>query len=272
MDKNFYYQSADKKFLYSYLTGRALSEANLCKSLYYNKIIYTLDGSARYYIEGGDYYLSKDDLLIISNNELSRPIDSSDNYAEIKICFEKDFLPFERDNCDLLKAFLRRQRGHNNLITNEISCKYGFREYLARIEKLCKEKTPESEILIKCLLTEIIISLNKVHKTGATANASEYNNAIRDVIRYINDNLSGNLSLDSITSTLYLTKTYLCHIFKKKTGMTIIQYITNKRILLADDLIRSGLPALEACMKSGFNNYSNFYKSYIKVMGHSPTG
>lgn len=277
MAKNLiYYETSDRTFNFHHSIGQIIGDEKFYSYLHKHncyEILYVIDGNVDHYIEGEKYHLTKGNVLIINYNELHMLSDISSNYERMVIHISRDFItPFISIGVDLFKSFKSREQGHNNIISPEVSSQYGFKDYFYRIEKLCKENTPESEVLIKCLMIETLITLNKVHMTGGASSAKESNSAVKDVIKYINDHLTENLSLDQITTTLFVTKTYLCHIFKKRTGISIVQYITSKRILLADELMANGMSASEACYKSGFGNYSNFYKSYTKVMGHSPTG
>jgi len=271
-----YYETGDKTFNFHHTIGLIEGDDKFYSHLHKHncyEIMYVVDGKTGHYIEGERYHLVKGNVLIINYNELHMLTEMSENFERAVIHISRDFItPFITVGVDLFRSFRSRQQGHNNVLTPDVSAEYGFRDYFNKIEKLCKENTPESEVLIKCLMTEMLITLNKVHSKGGTSSAKESNNAVKDVIRYINENLTGSLTLDNITSTLFVTKTYLCHLFKKKTGISIVQYITNKRILLADELISNGMSASDACFKSGFSNYSNFYKSYTKIMGHSPKG
>lgn len=54
------------------------------------------------------------------------------------------------------------------------------------------------------------------------------------------------------------------------TGFSVIEYITYKRILKAEELLLSGLSILDAANEVGFGDYSNFYKAFKKITGTSP--
>ena len=49
------------------------------------------------------------------------------------------------------------------------------------------------------------------------------------------------------------------------------QYILQKKLALANKLIRDGTPATVAAMQVGYDNYSNFYRMYQKRVSHRPT-
>lgn len=59
-------------------------------------------------------------------------------------------------------------------------------------------------------------------------------------------------------------------LFRSATGTTIGEYIIYKRIIHARGLIGHGMRISEAAEKSGFADYSSFYRAYVKRMGHSP--
>ena len=77
-------------------------------------------------------------------------------------------------------------------------------------------------------------------------------------------NLSNDISLDRLANEFYVSKYHLCSIFKKFTGLTIGEYTTQKRLSMADDLVKEGESLSDAALKAGFKNYSSFYKAYKK--------
>ena len=78
------------------------------------------------------------------------------------------------------------------------------------------------------------------------------------------------ISLSDLEQQLYINKYYLCHLFKKNTGFTVFEYISNKRVMRAKQLLSKGVPVIEACYSVGFSDYSNFYKVFKRVTGIPP--
>ena len=60
--------------------------------------------------------------------------------------------------------------------------------------------------------------------------------------------------------------------FREETGTSIHNYLSDKRLLAARDLIASGTAATDACFRCGFRSYSAFSRSYGKLFGVTPTG
>ena len=91
------------------------------------------------------------------------------------------------------------------------------------------------------------------------------------VAKYINDYIEKNNSLDFLAKRFFVSKYYLCHTFKKYSGVSIHSYINHKRVLYAKQLIDRGETASGAAYKVGFGDYSAFYRAYVKILGTPPT-
>lgn len=96
------------------------------------------------------------------------------------------------------------------------------------------------------------------------------NETINQVISYINKNITRDLSLDKLSDRFLISKFYLCKQFKTYTGMSVYQYIMKKRLLLSLDMLRQGTPVTSACLKCGFNDYSNYLKAFKREFGKNP--
>ena len=60
------------------------------------------------------------------------------------------------------------------------------------------------------------------------------------ILDYIRDNLAEPLTLDQIAGRFFISKHYLCRIFKSATGFSVMEYIIYSRILRARQLLRRG--------------------------------
>ena len=53
---------------------------------------------------------------------------------------------------------------------------------------------------------------------------------------------------------------------------TIHGYLTERRLMLARELMKGGMSATDACFRSGFRSYCTFTRAYGKRFGSTPTG
>ena len=91
-----------------------------------------------------------------------------------------------------------------------------------------------------------------------------------DAMKYIEDNLTDELTLDRLGMAVNYSTNYLRVQFKRHTGLSLREYILDKRIECAKKLLMDGKNVSDACLMSGFNDYSNFIRSFKKKTGISP--
>ena len=93
---------------------------------------------------------------------------------------------------------------------------------------------------------------------------------MEEVLKYITRHLEEDLSVDALARQFYLSRYYLMHRFKAVTGYTIHQYVSQKRLLRAGELIRQGVPVMKAAEQAGFSDYSTFLRAFQNTFHMSP--
>ncbi|HEX9059777.1 MAG TPA: AraC family transcriptional regulator, partial [Clostridia bacterium] len=130
-----------------------------------------------------------------------------------------------------------------------------------------------NDILKKAYLLELLIFLNRAFQTPMhkeTESDITCNYKINNIIHYINNNLSGDVSLQTLSCHFFLSKYHLLREFKKNTGYTVHSYIQQKRLIMARELLKDNRQVTEVCNQCGFGDYSNFIRSFKKAFGVSP--
>lgn len=95
----------------------------------------------------------------------------------------------------------------------------------------------------------------------------------KDGKKYIKEHFSENsLTVSSVASSLYINETYLRTMFKKETGMTVIEYISKVRIKKAKDLILENTYKLSDIAEMvGYYDAAYLSKTFKKYYGISPS-
>lgn len=268
MTEKFLRECTDRQYGFSCLhySGRINnSDLHVDKDLF--SIFMPIKGEITYDVEGKLIDIKPKDILLIGNNELHRCISSQNKTCEyILLMVDLDF--FIKNNCTRFSDMVfNRSLGDNNVIPGEITEKHRIFDIFMRLDNYCSEDPPELAV-VNSVIIELLYNLNKhVVKSGKI----NYNQPkINDIIEYINENITEDLSLDKIAKKFFLTKQYLCKIFKKNTGYTINKYISYRRIVLVREAYFGGMSLSEACYKAGFNDYSSFYRAYSKIANESP--
>ena len=98
------------------------------------------------------------------------------------------------------------------------------------------------------------------------------NKTVEQIRDYVDSNLTSDLDIDTIAGALYLNRSYIMHLFKQETGTTIGNYITEKRMFLANKYIKEGHPKGEASLMAGFPSYSAFHYAFNKASASRKIG
>ena len=100
----------------------------------------------------------------------------------------------------------------------------------------------------------------------------EYNDFIAKACEYIDNNLDKNLTVSILCKDLYVSKNYLYKSFRSFYGCTVNEYITDKKISKAKELLSTANENATDIAKSlGFDNYPYFYKLFKKKTGQKPS-
>ncbi len=233
----------------------------------YETLIF-ISGDAEFTVEGSTYKMSPGDVIVINNNEMHRmKLTGESVYERIVINTTPKFFYMYPE---LKNIFRNRRLGIGNVLKPDDFLLGTIHDICSKIEKYnyMYSDVEFSADIIKNLILEIMFLLNRAqpscdHKTRT-------DDRIKQILEYINDNLSASLSLDLLSKKFFVNKYHLCRIFKMSTGMTITSYVNYKRLLLARELHEEGKTLTNASFEAGFDNYSSFYKIYRREFGHSP--
>lgn len=92
-----------------------------------------------------------------------------------------------------------------------------------------------------------------------------------DVIEYVDTNYMKELTLDRIGAVFDISPNYLSRKFKKKTGKNFVQYINDKRMERAVELLsETDMTVVKISELVGFNDQQYFHKLFRKYYGATP--
>lgn len=231
------------------------------------EVLIFLSGDAEFHVEGSIYYPQPGDVIVVNSNEMHRTYMTSDKiYDRIVINANHGFFCMHPS---LKNIFSSRRLGQGNILKLS-ELQYGIiLENCKRIEYYHQSHLSEiTGQMIDNLIMEIMYTINQTDICGQTVKSSD--KRIKNILAYINDNLTQKLTLENISSKFYINKYHLCRIFKATTGMTVNKYINCKRILLVKELHANGKSFTDASLEAGFENYATFYSVYRREMGVSP--
>lgn len=234
-----------------------------CHNMY--EVIYIKEGSGFFHVEGMRYKINNNTLLIFKPLEFHYvEIIASTSYERYVINFEESAI-FENHD-ELLEIFKKRNLGSNNIMWDEDK---SLEALFMRFDHNLSLNDLEKNTMTKLLLNELLILLRNKYSLKLYNLSGE--KLIVRIINYINDNLTSQIKLEQLSERFFISKYHLQHMFKKHTGIPIMEYIIRKRILKAQQLIEEGLKTSKAASICGFNDYSSFYRAYVKHTGTKPS-
>lgn len=240
----------------------------------FNKIMIFIKGNVTYSIEGKNYLLKPYDIVLVNAGEIHKPSILDDSvYERIIIYVSPYFLDsYKGADYDLSYCFERARKEHSNVLRIHSMDKSKLYQVCLELEHSLQNNDFANELYQKILFLEFMIQLNRT----AISNHINYqdsdmaNTKLLQILDYINENLTEDITIDKLSAQFYLSRYYLMHFFKEGTGYTIGNYITRKRLLYAKSLVQKGKTLTEACFESGFKNYSTFSRAFKKAFHTIP--
>ncbi len=96
--------------------------------------------------------------------------------------------------------------------------------------------------------------------------------SVSEALEYIESNFQNDISLKEVAEAVYLNVWYLSDLFKREVGVTFSEYIRDKRIHMAKELLRDkSLKLYEVAYRIGIKEQGYFSTLFKKATGLSPT-
>lgn len=236
----------------------------------FHKIIVFISGKVTYHIEGKEYHLKPRDILLVSQGAIHKPeIDPSVPYERYIFWIRDDLSCQELNTC-----FQKANDRSFNLVRADSALQERLKDLLPEIEQTLQNKHFGDTVLRNALFTQFMIYINRIFlRTSSSPDEKTYSSdtQVEQLLKYINRNLSENLSIDQLANRFFFSKYHMMRKFKNETGYTIHNYITSKRLLMARSLISQGMPVMKAAQASGFHDYTTFVRAYKKQFGKAPS-
>ena len=248
----------------NFVTTPANLDTQHCHDGY--EILYVSEGNGKYVIEGAEYPIRPRTVLFAPPFSYhSLKLDSNAQYERYVLQFSvSDLTPAAQDFLTSLNKSLEG-----------VGCYYAADALSPSIFSIFErfeyaDGLPECERkeFKKLLTSEIVLLLSVATRESIPRDEGELG---ARVIKYLNEHIDKDVSLDKLAKRFFVSKYYLCRAFKKHNGISIHGYVNHKRVMYAKQLIESGETASAAAYRVGFGDYSAFYRAYIKLIGRSPT-
>ena len=145
-------------------------------------------------------------------------------------------------------------------------------DHFVRLDKYSKtDDQHKKELALEAALTNILLDLEIPQIEDSSNIQLSINPIIKKAVEYISKNASSITRIEEIATEVNLSPSYFSHLFSKELHISPGRYLIEKKLVMANRMIDSGIGATVAAAQCGFDDYSGFYKMYKKEFGVSPS-
>lgn len=243
----------------------------------FDKILVFFKGNITYTIEGKAYSLIPGDIILVPQGD-SHKVESIDNsdYVRLVIYLSPQYLTaIEENGVTLRDCFLRVKERYSNVLRLQEKGESQLSLLAAHMRQTAQKdgKYDFDHLYQRTYLLQFLISLNRkmTDKTVHFVDTNRCNKKMVEIIQYINNHLTEEISIDSLSEKFYISKYHMMRQFKEETGYTIGNYMNQKRLLLARDLLKQGEAVTKVYLDCGFKEHSTFVRAYKQMFNEVPS-
>ena len=159
--------------------------------------------------------------------------------------------------CDIIMEFISEDLKDKN--TEDIQ------RNIAKLNKSIDYLDEKRLIEILEIILEDIVNLNNV------VSADSIVGSVHKAIKYIDDNYSEELSLNTIADKYNVEHSYFSKVFRQETGVNLMSYIAKKRMDKAKEHMKNpNIKLTDIAFMVGYDDYAYFNRVFRKIEGISP--
>lgn len=234
-----------------------------------------LSGNVNYSIESRNYHLMPGDILLISPLELHQPMFTWEKqpYERIVLWIDKAFIKdLNKTGHDLTRCFDTGHPLHTNMIRPDAATRQHVTNLMERLITETESHEFASDLAAAAYLIELLILVNRLAEYSPQHHEVKDKSGpvVSNVLAYINEHYSEDLSLDLLASKFFISKYHLSHEFNRLVGTSVYRYIIQKRLVIAKQMLSDGTPPTDVYQHCGFGDYANFYRAFKSEYHISP--
>lgn len=216
---------------------------------------YVLSGSCDICVDDKSYKLNVGDVFIVFPNQIHR-YENSKNIKSYLTIFSPDYLP------ELKKTFMNKIP-QSPVITENTS-------HILKLFDIFFDKDANLSVQAQRGIILAIIGITMQNTT--LVNQDKYNiSTVKNMLIFCNSHYSEPITISDVADHLHISRSHVAHIFRNKLNTSFSQYINDKRMSLACDILKNThMSVTEVAFSSGFSSLRTFNRIFSQHMGCSP--
>ena len=235
------------------------------------EILLTLEGSVTYTVEDIVYQVRKGEVLIVPP-DMQHSLSMGENSSRYLYLFEPEGILSMRDIKTLAPYFHRPFH-----LRDGSEAHVRIRELLLKLKDIYEKRELMWNTACYSYLLRIYAILGQRYLNGVRSRATDggrivESEVITAAMTYINNHYNQDLSLEDVAGFAGFSRYYFSRSFKKQTGYSFKDYLCQKRLQVAMDLlIRSDKSMKDVAVESGFGSVATFNRVFREKKGCTPT-
>lgn len=239
------------------------------------EIIWVKKGHLTYWIDGSNQSFTAGDVLILSPGQGHTYVDNSEDAVVYYVNFSLKLLSLAEDHFFQQQFVQPLTDGLLRLPQLLQSSHPAYEQVMHAFEmiKYCGVLKPNYKAFRYAMVVSICAALLPwcSHPEVQHSTVNSNNLVIQQVMYFIRRNYLQPLDLQTIADAVHLHPNYLCALFKKHTGQTVMYHLHQTRMDTAKYLLEnSQLTSSQIAERSGYCNESVFYQKFKQITGMTP--
>ena len=236
------------------------------------ELLFFMEGDVTYMIGETAYKLTGGDLLVIPSGIPHHPVFTGNSrYRRVVLWLTEDFVASLSEG-ESLTALLSPEQTQGRLYRFRTADGGSILECAMSIAEEFSYRRPFADTMTTLLVTRLLILISRMAPTADSSGSSDSasQQLVQEIVSFIDENLSRDLTLDYIADHFFISKFYLSRVFRRHMGITTHSYISQRRLFRARQLLYDGQHPSDVCRLCGYTDYSVFYRAFRERYGVSP--
>ena len=238
------------------------------------EILVHVEGKTALYIGEQVYFSKRGTVVTCKPGEVHKMfVTGTEEYERYVLWFDFDYVKnlFEGAEESYLSMFIHREMFEKNVLQLPSHQVGRLLHTLEKAADYSQSDAPEAAglFLAACLKSLAIISESYTVAVGKQG-AGNYSPIVSMALEMIEKQFAELQNVETLAKRLHISNSYLARIFKRQVGTSVYEYIQNRKLAYAIQLLVKGKSVTEVCFDAGFNNYSYFIQLFKRKYGVTP--
>ncbi|RTQ90958.1 AraC family transcriptional regulator [Lysinibacillus telephonicus] len=236
------------------------------------ELITVLQGEIEVSINGSNYILEEDDMMLINSNVGHATLARKSNSIAMVIHLNPIYFSSYYSDYHLLQFTCRSYE--KTRYNEDFNC---LRKLIFEMIQYIKGDAPSEKIYFECLLSQLAANLiinfspKKISSMEMASNKKK-TDAVNKIITYIENNYKNKISLEELSLVSGYHKSYISQIVKQQLGINYYEYLTRIRLREATYALSDFDEKIsDIALSYGFSDVKSFNTAFRNSFGKTPS-